>query len=77
MYIFGQTGEKPAKTIVFREIFPLNIGPADLNWADTSAGSLLKLTVGFNFLEWYEVKPEVAEKQITTKDTRPFPEPLG
>lgn len=39
------------RSIVFSEMFPINITDTALNWSDVN--SILRLNVNFTFLEWY------------------------
>ena len=58
----GQRGNgRASRAIRFRDLFPIGIADAPLNWADTN--SLLRLGVNFHFLEWYEVDPEIAYQE--------------
>lgn len=65
MYIFDNQGEYPVKTIIFREMYPTSIADAPLNWTDTD--SLLKLSVNFTYLEWFELSKERARYNVTRK----------
>ena len=62
MYIFDHSGKRAAKTIVFREIYPISMPDVPLNWTDNN--SLLKMNVTFTFLEWYEERQEVADQNL-------------
>lgn len=62
--IFSNDGEL-SRHIKFRDIFPVGISDTPLNWSDTN--SVLRLGVNFNFLEWYEVDPAIAQQQVYSK----------
>lgn len=51
LYVFDNVGDI-SRTLVFRDIFPMSIADVPLSWSDFN--SLLRMTVNFTYLEWYE-----------------------
>jgi len=62
LHIFNSVGTL-ARVINFVDLFPIAISDAPLNWSDTN--SLLRLTVNFTFVEWFEIEPSEASLQFT------------
>ena len=62
LHIFNSVGTL-ARVINFVDLFPIAISDAPLNWSDTN--SLLRLTVNFTFVEWFEIEPSEASLQYT------------
>lgn len=62
MLVFDPTGGV-RKKIVFRDLYPIAIADTPMNWSDLN--SLLRLTVNFTFLDWYEVPLEITQVQYT------------
>jgi len=56
--------EKPPSRIIYiRDLFPIAISDQALNWTDVN--SLLRLTVNFTFLEWYDLPKEIISAQYS------------
>jgi len=62
LHIFTDTG-RIAKGFRFRELYPIAMADTPLNWSDLN--SLLRLTVNFHFLEWYEIPKNLLDVQYT------------
>jgi len=72
LYIYRVDGSL-GRAIRFRDMFPVGIADAPLNWADTN--SLLRLGVNLHYLEWYEVDPQIAEQENAQPESEQ-PEPF-
>lgn len=61
LLIYDQNG-KLSRTITFREMFPLALSDAELNWNDNN--SLLRMNVNLSFLEWHDATDNVASEVV-------------